>query len=46
VKTKTNAALRVSALASENWEGFYPILQQKLAPYFIGTDARDIEDTL
>ena len=45
VRTRTKCGLEGISVASENWKFFYPILQHKLAPYFIGSDARDIEDT-
>ncbi len=34
------------AIAGGNWRYFHPILAQKIAPYLIGTDARELESTL
>ncbi len=45
VRTRTKCGLEGISIASENWKYFYPILQHKLSPYFIGSDAREIEDT-
>lgn len=44
--TKTDAGVTGISIAGGNWRYFYPILQKKIAPFFIGTDARDLEDTL
>ena len=41
VDTKTG--LRGISIVGGNWKYFYPILQKKLCPYFIGKDARDME---
>lgn len=43
--TRTKCGLEGIAIAGENWQYFYPILEKKIAPLFIGTDARDMEDT-
>jgi L-alanine-DL-glutamate epimerase-like enolase superfamily enzyme len=34
------------AIAGGNWRYFHPILSQKIAPYLVGTDARDLETIL
>ncbi len=44
--TRTACGMEGIAIAGGNWQYFYPILEKKIAPYFIGTDARDLEDTL
>lgn len=44
--TRTECGLEGVSIAGGNWEYFYPILQKKIAPHFLGTDARDLEDTL
>jgi L-alanine-DL-glutamate epimerase-like enolase superfamily enzyme len=46
VITRTDSGIEGISIASGNWKVFYPILEQKIAPYFIGTDARDLESTL
>ena len=46
VITKTSSGIEGISIASGNWKYFYPILEKKIAPYFIGTDARDLESTL
>jgi L-alanine-DL-glutamate epimerase-like enolase superfamily enzyme len=45
IRTRTACGLEGISICGENWKFFYPILQLKIAPYFIGTDCRDIEDT-
>jgi len=44
VRTRTAAGVEGIGVCGENWEYFYPILEKKIAPYFIGTDARDFEE--
>ena len=34
------------SIAGSNWTFFFPILAKKIAPYFIGTNALDLEKTL
>jgi len=34
------------AIAGGNWRYFHPILSQKIAPFLVGTDARELETTL
>ena len=44
--TKTAEGVEGISIAGENWRYFYPILEKKIAPFVVGTDARNIEDTL
>lgn len=40
---RTRQGLEGIAIAGANWQYFYPILEKKLAPWFIGKDCRDVE---
>ncbi len=46
IVTRTTDGREGTAIAGGNWRYFHPILAQKIAPYLVGTDARDLESTL
>lgn len=43
---RTDAGIDGVSIAGDNWKYFYPILEKKMVPLLIGTDARDIEENL
>ena len=46
VITRTADGLEGISVTNYYWKFFHPILEKKIAPYLIGTDARDLEATL
>lgn len=44
--TRTKCGIEGISVFGKDWEYYYPILERKIVPYLIGTDARDIEATL
>lgn len=46
VITTTDVGIEGISICGGNWAYFYPILQKKIAPLLIGTDARQLEDNL
>jgi len=45
LRTKTRCGLVGISICGDNWSIFYPILRDRIAPYFIGTDCREMEAT-